>query len=613
MRADEEVAATQADRPESGPTGGDGTDGCIPFRLRIGVTGHRLLPDTDELRGAVRKAIELAVTESGYSHSSQPSTQLRLTVVSALAEGADRIVAEEVLRIPGSQLVCVLPVPRNELHIYKDDFKSTKSKAEFQRLYDRAWYRVYPKSGTLRRSTLEATRNAGYLWAGRQVLDQCDVVIALWDGQPPRGEGGTADLIYRMRDDDRRLSDAQPSLTDDAGFFNRCRARGARLFGAPEQPLVFEEAGPLRIIVLTNGDHSTKTDDNPPYDTAAAVIRNQLASDLKGLSAFNGTKLGNAEWRRATEQTVDELAPAEYRSWPRIKGLFEQVALPMIRADQKAMAAQRWFMGSSYALFASTAAATIIAALQAIVFPGIWELTIGEAALLIASVVIVFMERSWKNHERWLAYRFLAERLRSACYLLAAGVKLEGEFAVAGTPENPAKYGWIRRALIAFLAEQDTKQQPKEPLETLSKLIRVHWVGGQISYFDSASKKQLRYHHRVQMALPAVLGVTIVAAVVHALRIWPFHSTQTETLIMFAIGLPAVAGALSGIRSLREFRRHSLRYARMAGVLQHYLNQLDHQSDMNSLAQFAKTIDGVLVAESRDWLGAVAEQGLEID
>jgi hypothetical protein len=609
MRADHEPAAALAERPASDDDAD--ADGCIPFRLRIGVIGHRVLSDTDELRRAVRKAIDLAVTESGYSRTSQPSTPLRLTVVSSLAEGADRLVAEEVLRIPGSQLVCVLPVPRNELHVYKGDFESRESKEEFQCLYERAWYRIYPKPGTLRRATPEATRNAGYLWAGRQVLYQCDVLIALWDGQPPRGEGGTADLIYRMREHDARLSDARPSLANDGGLFNGDRAPGARVLPA-EQPLVFDTAGPLRIFVPTNGNHEPETDDDAPYDTAAGVIKSRLASDLNGLSEFNSTKIGDAEWRRAREQTANELAAAEYQSWPRIKTLFEQITPPMIRADQSAMSAHRWFIAFSYALFLSTAVATIIAALQAIVFPGIWELTIGEAVLLIASVGIVALERRWKNHERWLAYRFLAERLRSACYLLAVGVKLEREFAVTGTPENPAQNAWIGRALISFLAEQDTTQAPNEPLETLSKLVRVHWVEGQISYFESASRKQLRYHHRVQTALYAALGITIAAAVVHTLRLWPFHSTETQTLIMLAIGLPAVAGALTGIRGLREFRRHSLRYARMANVLRKYLDQFDYQSDIGSLVQLATNIDDILIAEARGWLGAVAEQGLEI-
>jgi len=50
----------------------------------------------------------------------------------------------------------------------------------------------------------------------------------------------------------------------------------------------------------------------------------------------------------------------------------------------------------------------------------------------------------------------------------------------------------------------------------------------------------------------------------------------------------------------------------MANVLRKYLDQFDYQSDIGSLVQLATNIDDILIAEARGWLGAVAEQGLEI-
>ena len=34
---------------------------------------------------------------------------------------------------------------------------------------------------------------------GRYVLDRCDVLVAVWDGQPARGRGGTADIVAMAR------------------------------------------------------------------------------------------------------------------------------------------------------------------------------------------------------------------------------------------------------------------------------------------------------------------------------------------------------------------------------------------------------------------------------
>ena len=81
-------------------TGAPGGDGRIPFTFRIGVTGHRELADPDALRAAIRKAqrglIELLPVA--------PAAGVTPVVVSALAEGADRLVAEEILADPEARL-----------------------------------------------------------------------------------------------------------------------------------------------------------------------------------------------------------------------------------------------------------------------------------------------------------------------------------------------------------------------------------------------------------------------------------------------------------------------------------------------------------------------------
>ena len=74
-------------------TGAPGGDGRIPFTFRIGVTGHRDLADPDALRPRIREAISRLLTLVPLA----PGAGLALVVVSALAAGADRLVAEEVL------------------------------------------------------------------------------------------------------------------------------------------------------------------------------------------------------------------------------------------------------------------------------------------------------------------------------------------------------------------------------------------------------------------------------------------------------------------------------------------------------------------------------------
>ena len=146
---------------------------CIRDRTRIGVTGHRRYRQNSATDEAIGVVIARA-TEDGAP----------ATIVSSLAEGADRAVAERVLDLPGSTLEVILPMGAAE---YAADFESDDSRAQF--------------AGLLARATsidiVDTTdhRQANYERAGHAVVDRCDVLIAVWDGTPSRGRGGTADII----------------------------------------------------------------------------------------------------------------------------------------------------------------------------------------------------------------------------------------------------------------------------------------------------------------------------------------------------------------------------------------------------------------------------------
>src|SRR5437588_722239 len=95
--------------------------GAIPYRLRVGVIGHRHLPDDPLLVEQVDRALERV----RQLVPSSPDTPIRLAVVSPLAEGADRLVARMVLADPETLLEVALPLP---LHDYQTDFTSEESK-----------------------------------------------------------------------------------------------------------------------------------------------------------------------------------------------------------------------------------------------------------------------------------------------------------------------------------------------------------------------------------------------------------------------------------------------------------------------------------------------------
>lgn len=85
-------------------------DSRIPARVVIGVTGHRMLGS----QAALSRGIHSAIESIKQLVPSLPSTPLVLTVLSPLAEGADCLVAREVLKVPGSILEVVLPMEKDD-------------------------------------------------------------------------------------------------------------------------------------------------------------------------------------------------------------------------------------------------------------------------------------------------------------------------------------------------------------------------------------------------------------------------------------------------------------------------------------------------------------------
>jgi hypothetical protein len=145
----------------------------------VGVTGHRILAEVER----VSTGVEDAVVRIGEAFPGRA-----LTVLSALAEGADRLVVEAVLERPDGRLVAVLPLPADD---YETDFRSDESKRTFRRLLGRSDDVVVMPSASTREEAYEA--------AGRHVLENCDVLLTVWDGHGAQGQGGTGAIVAEAR------------------------------------------------------------------------------------------------------------------------------------------------------------------------------------------------------------------------------------------------------------------------------------------------------------------------------------------------------------------------------------------------------------------------------
>ena len=142
--------------------------------MRIGLTGHRELPD-----GASAYVREWLKRFTGKG-------ALPLEGICSLAAGTDQLFAEVVLGAGGALRV-VIPSAA-----YETSFSSEEERARYRDLLKRAHV-----VETLAFAVPEPT---AYMAAGRRIVDLCDQLLAVWDGQPARGPGGTADIVAYARD-----------------------------------------------------------------------------------------------------------------------------------------------------------------------------------------------------------------------------------------------------------------------------------------------------------------------------------------------------------------------------------------------------------------------------
>jgi hypothetical protein len=153
-------------------------DGERPAMLCIGVTGHRFLAESAKLLEGMHLVCEQI--ERRFPGSSW-------LLVSPLAEGADRLVTHYLLD-RGAGLRVPLPM---SLEAYLKDFPEPASRQEFLNLMARA-------AEVVLLPPVE-TREAAYQQVGRYILQHCDMLIALWDGQEAQGQGGTGDIVAEAR------------------------------------------------------------------------------------------------------------------------------------------------------------------------------------------------------------------------------------------------------------------------------------------------------------------------------------------------------------------------------------------------------------------------------
>jgi hypothetical protein len=371
-----------------------------PFRMpiTIGVTGHRLIAAAD------LPAIEKAVA-SILDALKAKAPQTPVVLLSGLAEGADRLVAQIAMEKHGAELCAVLPMSVED---YRLDFATPESKAEFDRLLASARLVVTPESRGMKVDRASsAERRAGYAGAGEWIALNSHLLIALWDGEDPRGKGGTAEIVA-------------------AKLRGRCRDDGRR------GPLHYDEGGAVAHVL-------TPREGEPPSRAAGTVA--WLYPDVARI----GVRSGEHRYQSVVS-SLESFNRLLIRRGPLV--VPSPGGAPHVAALRSAASAfARRFQSFTHRATLVTVLASVVAA-AATAVDGLFSSTVGTFVTAAAIVVGAGMW-AFSSQKHW-------QRLHTDCRALAEACRVQAVWIASGLPYcvadhyhpvQAASVQWIRRAV----------------------------------------------------------------------------------------------------------------------------------------------------------------------
>ncbi|GEP01194.1 hypothetical protein [Methylobacterium haplocladii] len=528
----------------------------------------------------------------------------RLRLLSPLAEGSDRLVAEIALEL-GYELDVALPFARAD---YAKDFTDGASRAAFERF-------LGPDTAPAAYLALDGGRGddeaRSYEAVGRLVVRNCDLLIAVWDGRPAKGRGGTADIVrfsarfgppiwwidataaapvrFIQTPADLRSPDRAPQAEAAASLLAgmirsvllppHSRRHQHSLIGRTLHAL----HGRGRRKPLRHDGHSEPQSDPNAAGTAGADDplhaylndRQQPENPFWRLYGWGYRAIGGA-------RTVPRPPPTPVPPGP--SAYWEALYRPADRASTDYGNRYR----SSYLWIFVLATLAVASAVLALAHEPIkLAATTVEILLLLAILGLVATNERRNWHGRWIACRLLAELCRKQGALAALGWSLPppnlSRSLYAAVPEHAehappeAWVGWYFGAALRA-APLPAGDLLGERLAAIREYLRVSLVQEQQLYHLDRRMRSRRVGRWLVQAGEYAFLATLILVVAKLVLVAASaghgtgdHAHELHGLIVLlgslAAVLPAVSAAFVGIRAYAELELLEQQSARMIRVM----------------------------------------------
>ena len=592
----------------------------LPFALTVGITGHRLGGLADVRLGAIGDEIALAlntVEAEALGLFNREATLFAkaapvLTLVSPLADGADQMAAETGL-LRGWRLQAILPFARA---IYIRDFDGHEAQARFISLIERADCVLElpgdPDDGA-----------EAYMAAGRATIAHCDVLIAIWDGKPPRGRGGTAEVVHLA------VAQGTPVIHIPAdgetaigllwsGFDPNVVTRGGDERGI-RQPFEPKLLGRLLSALLVP----------PPQPSERIFYARFLAEKsrrVRGrieypllLMLAGVARLKSSHWRES------KCAAAIDAEWERFStgcsgkhGVSASLhLLERAYASSDRLAgyyAQNFRSGHIFNFI--LAATAVLLGLSSFALPASkTEVAVVEFAVALAVIFNTKFGVSHEWHRRWLDYRQLAERLRPLRSLKLLGVAAPD---APGSHTNPVPRRWIDWYAAGVWRAMGCPNGAidKDRAAKLAEAIACHEVAPQIAYHESTARQIDTLDRRLEGLATMLFVLTLAASalVIVMLQINPeWVNRMGSWLTLLSAGFPAVGTAIFGIRFQGDFGGSAERSRSTAQTLRSIEAQMAAtHGDLARSADLFEQAARAMLADLDEWRLVNQQQELSV-
>jgi hypothetical protein len=651
-------------------------------RFCLGVTGHRaghplMGPNAERIAAAAREILTIiaqAVAEEAgpFGPGSIGPTRLH----SMLADGADQFIAREALT-RGWELVAPLPFGANlncainAAPLSAHDARALTAGQEaadagvaaraaaIRALYDRArLFELADDDDDIAKAyfaTLENPDDGGardafaadcserVALAARLVIEQSDLILAIWDGARTTFVGGTGHTIVQA------LNLGAPVVwIDPAGPEDWRIIRAPEALASMRAPMVQgDRVEQLRALVgevlrpgvsARRGDGHAKHGAEPSEELGVSALdgahwraqSNPLWHVYRRIEALFGGEKGRGPLRalRQRYETPQAIASgsgeqvlAAARGLPGVEPGFADEIASRVQARFAWADGISAYLSDTYRsgmiinfILSSLAIVGGIAYLPFADSQWKWTFALFEFVLLSLILVITFLGQKRRWHGRWFETRRAAEYLRHAPLLLALGAaRAPGRWPKGAETSWPE---WYARHAVREVGLPRARVDAAYLRHALQFLLDAH-VTQQRDYHHAKAKRLTAVHHNLDRLSEWMFRLAVISVAVYLglqVAVWQHWLDKaalkelSKAFTFLGVMLPTFGGAIAGIRYFGDFER----FAAISEVTAQKLDNVhariallakapDANMDYGVVADIAHAADDIVVSEIENW------------